>query len=894
MDLNIVFNPNFKLGLRGWQSNCCNAHVSSANSPGNPNSEMTEGQIVCIVTNREESWQGLEQELTPRLKESVKYSVLVTIKTSTTTDVRATLRLECSGVETKYLPLGNIKASSSSWSKLQGQFSLDAIPKKAIFYIEGPPPGVDILIKYVDIRPCTSAELAEELGHQYDRMKIEGCRPLHENVDDVLRNPNFEQGLECWYGNGCNVLLLDSSTSEQNGLSKHMVLATNRTSSWQGLVQDITGRIQAKRKYEVSASVKIRGGMSSAEVLATLWIKDGDKKEHYITLGRATASSSGWVQLNGIVLLNQTPVKATAYIEGPPAGIDLLINHFSMFIIKKPAPIRPIIPDPMFGVNIVENSGFLKGLEGWTSLGGCSLSLNCGAPLVLPKAVRDSLCCMPPTGNYITAKNRKHIWEGPSQNISGKAKLFVTYQVSAWVRIGYGGVGLQKVNVALGVDGNWVNGGEVEGDPTTWREIAGSFRFEKEPENVLLYVQGPSANVDLMVSNLVIFAVDRPARFDMLKAQTEKVRKRDTIIQVKDKRGRPLSQVALKIEQKRNSFPLGSCINSYSTKNDSYLEFFFANFNWAVFENELKWYWTEKECKKLNYKEADELCNLCMRHGVRMRGHCIFWETDDAVQDWVKELSESELAACVQNRLIDLVSRFQGKFDHYDVNNEMLHGSFYKTRLGRQIIPYMFQLAQQLDPSVKLFVNDYHVVDGYDAYSTPEKYIQQIQELQSAGAPVGGIGVQGHITFPVGAIIASQLDKLAMLGLPIWFTEVDVESINEFLRSGDLEVVLREAYAHPAVEGFMLWGFMEGAMHRQNAHLVDADGVVNEAGKTLLALKREWLTEAEGKTDEGGCFGFRGYHGTYTVTAEDSCGKKYSKDFEVCKGDNVLVVDVHV
>eukprot|EP00250_Pteridium_aquilinum_P016130 c22959_g1_i1 orf=79-2772(-) len=897
MDQNIVLNPNFKLGLRGWRSNCCTAYLSSASPPRHPDPGMksTEEQLACVITQRKEAWQGLEQELTPRLKVDVKYSVTVTVKcpnASTPTDVQATLRLENPGAQTKYISVGKVKASSAGWSKLQGHFRLDVMPKNAVFYLEGPPPAVDILIKYVDIRPHTSTEA----GQQSAIIKIEKCNISDEIEDDVIRNSNFEQGLEGWYGKGCKaLLLLDSSNVERNGLSKHVALAINRTSSWQGIQQDVTGRIKGKKKYDVSASVRIRGQMTSAEVLATLWIKDEAQKEHYITLGRATASSTGWVQLKGSVLLNQTPVKAAAYIEGPPAGIDLLINHFSIFSIKKPLPIRPVIKDPNFGVNVVENSSFSKGLNYWSSLGSCCLSLNSGAPLVLPSAARDSLGpCMPITGFYVTAKNRKHIWEGPSQDITGKIKLFVSYQVSAWVRIGDGGAGPQKVNVCLGVDGQWVNGGEVEGDPTTWREIAGSFRFEKEPESVLCYVQGPSANVDLMVANLMIFAVDRTARFEMLKEQTEKVRKRDTLIQLTNREGLPLSHVAVTIKQKQNSFPLGSCINSYSLKNDSYMDFFLQHFNWAVFENELKWYWTEKERNKLNYKEADELCNLCLQHGIRMRGHCIFWETDDAVQDWVKELSQSELAVCVQNRLVELVSRYQGKFDHYDVNNEMLHGSFYKSRLGAQILPYMFELAKQIDPAAKLFVNDYHIVDGNDAHSSPEKYIQQILELQDMGAPVGGIGVQGHIICPIGAIISNALDKLAILGLPIWFTEVDVESANEFLRGEDLEVILREAYAHPAVEGFILWGFMESAIHRKNAHLVDADGTINEAGKALLALKQEWQTTADGKTDDTGCFCFRGYHGIYTITVEDSCGKKSSKEFELSNGDDLLVVDVKV
>jgi hypothetical protein len=64
----------------------------------------------------------------------------------------------------------------------------------------------------------------------------------------------------------------------------------------------------------------------------------------YIFLfNRAVASPDGWVHLEGSLMLDHVPAQAAAYIEGPPAGIDLLIKRFSIFsIIKHPA-IRPIL-----------------------------------------------------------------------------------------------------------------------------------------------------------------------------------------------------------------------------------------------------------------------------------------------------------------------------------------------------------------------------------------------------------------------------------------------------------------------------------------------------------------------------------------------------------------------
>lgn len=222
----------------------------------------------------------------------------------------------------------------------------------------------------------------------------------------------------------------------------------------------------------------------------------------------------------------------------------------------------------------------------------------------------------------------------------------------------------------------------------------------------------------------------------------------------------------------------------------------------------------------------------------------------------------------------------------------MLHGSFFPDRLGKDIRANMFKTANQLDPTATLFVNDYHVEDGCDTRSSPEKYIEQILDLQEQGAPVGGIGIQGHIDNPVGPIVCSALNKLGILGLPIWFTELDVSSINEYIRGDDLEVMLREAFAHPAVEGIMLWGFWELFMSRENAHLVNAEGDVNEAGQRLLSLKEEWMSHACGLTDEQGQLEFRGFQGSYEV--EIVGAKKVSKTFVVDKGESPLVLSINI
>lgn len=137
---------------------------------------------------------------------------------------------------------------------------------------------------------------------------------------------------------------------------------------------------------------------------------------------------------------------------------------------------------------------------------------------------RDSLGPHEPlSGRYILATNRTQTWMGPAQMITDKLKLFLTYQISVWVKVGYGINSPQNVNVALGIDGQWVNGGQVEINNDRWHEVGGSFRIEKQPSKALVYVQGPSSGIDLMVAGLQIFPVDRLARIKHLKRQCDKV-----------------------------------------------------------------------------------------------------------------------------------------------------------------------------------------------------------------------------------------------------------------------------------------------------------------------------------------------------------------------------------
>ena len=281
-----------------------------------------------------------------------------------------------------------------------------------------------------------------------------------------------------------------------------------------------------------------------------------------------------------------------------------------------------------------------------------------------------------------------------------------------------------------------------------------------------------------------------------------------------------------------------------------------------------------------------------------------------------------------------LLSRYKGRFAHYDVNNEMLHGGFFANRLGPGINTRMFQMAKAMDPSALLFVNDFSVEDGKDWRASPRKYLDSIMELLRKGAPVDAIGIQGHASNPVVPHVLDALDVLAEARKPtnrptsnydlssslcglempvgkssddastrdqsisIWFTEMDVVSSDERVRADDLEMMLRTAYAHPAVEGVVLWGFWKGCEGfptcRVDAELVEGDWTLNEAGRRLEMVQKEWRSsDVCGRSNENGQFCGRGHCGRYEVQVEWN-GKVQQEVFDLERGPGPKVINIVV
>jgi len=311
-----------------------------------------------------------------------------------------------------------------------------------------------------------------------------------------------------------------------------------------------------------------------------------------------------------------------------------------------------------------------------------------------------------------------------------------------------------------------------------------------------------------------------------------------------------------------------------------YKEKFLENFNSAVTENAVKWGNMERRKGEVNYSVVDGILNWTEENNIPLRGHNLFWGIPQFVQPWVKELDDINLRQTIQNRAETLTRRYKGRFVEYDLNNEMIHGNYYEERLGPGITKLMAEWAHNGDPDSKLFLNDYDILTG----NRLDDYMAHIRDLLKQGISIAGIGVQGHLhaeTFDR-TQLRNALDSLAVFKLPIRITEfnmpgqrskyykdrnLDMTPGDEALKAKEIVDYYRICFAHPAVEGILMWGFWEGANWIPVSSLYKRDWSPTPAAKAYQDLiYNEWWTKESGTTDSDGNFSTPAFFGTYKIT----------------------------
>ncbi|EEF29959.1 Endo-1,4-beta-xylanase C precursor, putative [Ricinus communis] len=495
---------------------------------------------------------------------------------------------------------------------------------------------------------------------------------------------------------------------------------------------------------------------------------------------------------------------------------------------------------------IIMNPELNDGLKGWSAFGDAKIEH------------REF------EGNkFIVAHTRATPYDSPSQDLYLLKNRLYTF--SAWIQVSEGSV---PVSAIFKTKNGFKHAGAIVAESNCWSMLKGGLTVDASGP-AQLYFESKNTSVEIWVDSISLQPFTEKQWKSHQDHSIEKNRKAKVRIQAVDKQGNPLINANISIQQKKTSFPFGCAINKNILSNPDYQNWFTSRFTVTVFENEMKWYSTERTRGNLDYSVPDAMIQFAKQHNIAVRGHNVFWDDPKFQPGWVNSLSQSDLNRATINRLNSVMSRYKGQVIGWDVVNENLHFNFFESKLGQNASSVFYNLAQKADGSTTLFLNEYNTIEeSGDGNASPAKYLQKLRDIKSfPGNEILNlaIGLEAHFSTPNLPYMRSSIDTLAAANFPIWLTEVDVQSNPN--QAQYLEQVLTEVHSHPKVAGIVIWS----AWSPQGCYrmcLTDNNFKNLPTGDVVDKLMGKWsgVKSLSGMTDADGFFETSLFQGDYDVT----------------------------
>ena len=237
----------------------------------------------------------------------------------------------------------------------------------------------------------------------------------------------------------------------------------------------------------------------------------------------------------------------------------------------------------------------------------------------------------------------------------------------------------------------------------------------------------------------------------------------------------------------KDKFLIGSSVNARQVAGldpsaDSIVR---KHFNTLVAENVMKSESLNPSQGVYDWAQADSFVAYADSLGMNVVGHCLVWHSQLA--PWFpldaegKYVSADTLKARMRTYITDVMTRYKGKVDGWDVVNEAIleDGSYRKSPfyeiLGEEYIPYAFQLAHEADPNAALYINDY----GMNNPAKRDKYVQIVNDLKKRGLRIDAIGMQGHMgmDYPDFDEFEQSIVAFAGTGCNVMITEWEMSAL---------------------------------------------------------------------------------------------------------------------
>lgn len=394
----------------------------------------------------------------------------------------------------------------------------------------------------------------------------------------------------------------------------------------------------------------------------------------------------------------------------------------------------------------------------------------------------------------------------------------------------------------------------------------------------------------------------------------EQYRKANLTVLVTDQNGTPVPDAQVHVEMLQHDFKFGTAVvsnkfNGGSAFNATYeqklldLDGNGHGFNELVFENDLKWPAWEQHWFSSPSEIASDV-QWMKDHDISIRGHNLAWP------GWSyspADINANATPAYIKNRIrthIQAILSYPGigtEMGDWDVLNEITGNNDYANHFagspgyptGRELYAEIFKQADSLAPNSTLYLNDYVAIEQGDSPTNGiNTWKSRINELLAAGAPIEGIGFQGHFSSsPTGISRIKEIydDFWNTYGLEAKVTEYDIDKLVPAQTQADyMRDFLTITFAHPSMKGFLMWGFWDGAHWTDNAPVFRQDWTLKPSGEAFIdQVFNQWWTDENLTTTASGDASVRGFKGKYKVTVNCGDGSELTQ-YVALGGDIVL------
>ncbi len=247
-----------------------------------------------------------------------------------------------------------------------------------------------------------------------------------------------------------------------------------------------------------------------------------------------------------------------------------------------------------------------------------------------------------------------------------------------------------------------------------------------------------------------------------------------------------------------------------------YQGFVFSDYwNQVTPENGTKWASVEGTRNSFYWGGADPAYNYAKRKNFPFKFHTLVWGSQ--FPEWVKNLSATERYKAIE-KWMDKVKQKFPNLEIIDVVNEAIAGHQPDThyisealggagKTGYDWIIKAFEMAYERWPDAVLIYNDFNTFQ----WNTNE-FIDLVQTLRNAGAPIDAYGCQSH---DLGGVSQANF-KTAMtkiqnaLKMPMYITEYDIGDVKDENQKWNFQQHFPVMWEADYCAGVTLWGWFYG------------------------------------------------------------------------------------